>query len=417
VTYGGKEWTVQEAKPEAFEGLDFAVFSAGGSISLALAPEAVKRGCIVIDNSSAFRMFPEVPLVVPEINAHHLANHKGIIANPNCSTAIALMGLFPLHQAFGLKKFFASTYQAVSGTGAEAMRELDAQARAWAKGETLAPKVYPHTINFNLIPQVDSFLEDGYTKEEMKMLNEGRKIMDLPGLKVTTTCVRVPVFRAHSIAISAEFERPVDLAVARKAISAFAGAELCDDPASKKYPMPLDYAGKEKCGVGRLRKDTLFDNGLSLWVSGRPGSGRAPRSTRSRSPKRCTRRVASPANKPRMARSNDRAPRHADLHRPVRLFDEGDIPALLKDVKDPLILVLDGVQDPHDLGACLRNAECAGCAFVVITRKNSAPVTDTVRKVAVGAAESLPIVQANNLRNALVKLKDAGVWLAGTSRP
>jgi aspartate-semialdehyde dehydrogenase len=268
VTYGGKEWTVQEAKPEAFEGLDFAIFSAGGSISLALAPEAVKRGCIVIDNSSAYRMFPDVPLVIPEINAHHLANHKGIIANPNCSTAIALMGLYPLHQAFGLTRFFASTYQAVSGTGAEAMRELDAQARAWAKGETLAPKVYPHTINFNLIPQVDSFLEDGYTKEEMKMLNEGRKIMDLPGLKVTTTCVRVPVFRAHSIAISAEFERPVDIAVARKAISAFPGAELCDDPASKKYPMPLDYAGKEKCGVGRLRKDTLFDNGISLWVSG-----------------------------------------------------------------------------------------------------------------------------------------------------
>ena len=178
------------------------------------------------------------------------------------------MGLFPLHQAFGLRRFFASTYQAVSGTGAEAMRELDAQARAWAKGETLAPKVYPHTINFNLIPQVDSFLEDGYTKEEMKMLNEGRKIMDLPGLKVTTTCVRVPVFRAHSIAISAEFERPVDLAVARRAISAFPGAELCDDPANRKYPMPLDYAGKEKCGVGRLRKDTLFDNGLSLWISG-----------------------------------------------------------------------------------------------------------------------------------------------------
>ena len=268
VTYGGKEWTVQEAKPEAFEGLDFAVFSAGGSISLALAPEAVKRGCIVIDNSSAFRMFPDVPLVVPEINAHHLAHHKGIIANPNCSTAIALMGLYPLHQAFGLKRFFASTYQAVSGTGAEAMRELDAQARAWAKGETLAPKVYPHTINFNVIPQVDSFLEDGYTKEEMKMLNEGRKIMDLPDLKVTTTCVRVPVFRAHSIAISAEFERPVDIAVARQAISAFAGAELCDDPANKKYPMPLDYAGKEKCGVGRLRKDTLFDNGISLWISG-----------------------------------------------------------------------------------------------------------------------------------------------------
>lgn len=268
VPFQGAEWTVREATPEAFEGLDFAVFSAGGAISVALAPEAVKRGCLVIDNSSAFRMRADVPLVVPEINAHHLAGHRGIIANPNCSTAIALMGLFPLHQAFGLKRFFASTYQAVSGTGAEAMRELDAQARAWAKGETLAPKVYPHPISFNVIPQVDAFLDDGYTKEEMKMLHEGRKIMDLPELKVTTTCVRVPVFRAHSIAISAEFGKPVDIAVARKAIAAFPGAELCDDPANKKYPMPLDYAGKEKCGVGRLRKDTLFDNGLSLWVSG-----------------------------------------------------------------------------------------------------------------------------------------------------
>ena len=268
VTYAGKEWTVQEAKPEAFEGLDFAIFSAGGAISLALAPEAVKRGCLVIDNSSAFRMFPDVPLVIPEINPEAMDNHKGILANPNCSTAIALMGLYPLHRAFGLTRFFASTYQAVSGTGAEAMRELDAQARAWARGETLTPKVYSHTINFNLIPQVDSFLEDGYTKEEMKMLNEGRKSMSLPDLKVTTTCVRVPVFRAHSIAISAEFAHPVDLAVARQAIADFPGAELCDDPANKKYPMPLDYAGKEKCGVGRLRKDTLFDNGLSLWVSG-----------------------------------------------------------------------------------------------------------------------------------------------------
>lgn len=148
------------------------------------------------------------------------------------------------------------------------MRELDAQARAWARGESHPAKVYPHTINFNLIPQVDSFLDDGYTKEEMKMLNEGRKIMGLPSLRVTTTCVRVPVFRAHSIAISAEFERPVDVAAARRAVSSFEGAELCDDPATRRYPMPLDYAGKEKCGVGRIRKDTLFDNGLSLWVSG-----------------------------------------------------------------------------------------------------------------------------------------------------
>lgn len=268
VSFGGKDWVIQEATPDAFAGLDFAIFSAGGSVSLALAHEAVKRGCTVIDNSSAFRMQADVPLVVPEINAEALDAHRGIIANPNCSTAIALMGLTPLHRTFGLKRFVASTYQAVSGTGAEAMRELDTQVRAWAKGESSPPKVYPHTIAFNVIPHVDSFLEDGYTKEEMKMLHEGRKILGHPTLRVTTTCVRVPVFRAHSIAISAEFERPVDLAVARRVINEFPGTELCDNPSTKTYPMPLDYAGKEKCGVGRLRKDSLFDNGLSLWICG-----------------------------------------------------------------------------------------------------------------------------------------------------
>ena len=268
LAFGGREWTIQEARPEAFEGLDAAIFSAGGSISLALAPEAVRRGCVVIDNSSAFRLRDDVPLVVPEINPEALDAHRGIVANPNCSTAITLMALAPLHRAFGLRRFFAATYQAVSGTGAEAMRELEDQLRAWAKGETLAPKVYPHPIAFNLIPHVDSFLDDGYTKEEMKMLHEGRKILGHPTLRVSTTCVRVPVLRSHSIAVSAEFERPVDVAAARAAIAAFPGAEVRDDPAAKSYPMPLDYAGREKCGVGRIRRDTLFDNGLSLWVCG-----------------------------------------------------------------------------------------------------------------------------------------------------
>jgi aspartate-semialdehyde dehydrogenase len=268
VSFAGKEWTIREATPEAFDGLDFAVFSAGGSISLALAPEAAKRGCVVIDNSSAFRMDPNVPLVVPEINAHALASHKGIIANPNCSTAIALMGLYPLHKAFGLKRFFAATYQAVSGTGAAAMRELELQSKAWAAGKSIEKSVYPHQIAFNLIPHVDSFLDTGYTKEEMKMVNEGRKILELPALLASTTCVRVPVFRAHSIALNAEFEKPVNVAQAREAIAAFSGAELCDDPANKVYPMPLFYSGKEKCGVGRIRIDSALENGLSLWVSG-----------------------------------------------------------------------------------------------------------------------------------------------------
>jgi aspartate-semialdehyde dehydrogenase len=268
IPFAGKEWEIAEAAPDAFSGLDFAIFSAGASISRALAPEAVKRGCVVIDNSSAFRMDADTPLVVPEINAGALSAHNGIIANPNCSTAIALMGIYPLHKAFGLKRFFAATYQAVSGTGAAAMRELEAQTRAWAAGAAAEHTVYPHPIAFNLIPHVDSFLETGYTKEEMKMLNESRKILGLHELRVSTTCVRVPVFRAHSIAVNAEFEQPVDVAKAREAIAAFSGAELCDDPANKIYPMPLFYSGKEKCGVGRLRADTAFDNGLSFWVSG-----------------------------------------------------------------------------------------------------------------------------------------------------
>ena len=268
IEFGGKTWTIREATPEAFEGLDFAIFSAGGSISKALAPEAAKRGCIVIDNSSAFRMDPNVPLVVPEINAHALKSHKGIIANPNCSTAIALMGLYPLHKAFGLKRFFASTYQAVSGTGAAAMEELKNQVKAWAMGDAIESSVYPYQIAFNLLPHVDSFLEDGYTKEEMKMLNEGRKIMELPEMVCTCTCVRVPVFRAHSISIDAEFEKPVSVDAARKAIAEFVGAEVQDDPANKVYPMPLFYQNKVKCGVGRIRKNTAFDNGLALWVCG-----------------------------------------------------------------------------------------------------------------------------------------------------
>jgi aspartate-semialdehyde dehydrogenase len=268
LSWKGQTWTVREATPESFDGLDCAIFSAGGGTSEKLAPEAVKRGCLVIDNSSFFRMDPAVPLVLPEINAHALAAQRGIIANPNCSTAVALMGLYPLHRAFGLKGFFAATYQAVSGTGAQAIRELETQTRAWAEGRTAAPAVYPHPIAFNVFPHVDKFLESGYTKEEMKMLNESRKILELPKLRVTCTCVRVPVFRAHSVAISAEFERPVDLEKARAAIGEFSGAELCDDPAHNRYPMPLDYAGRERCGVGRLRRDTFFENGLSLWVTG-----------------------------------------------------------------------------------------------------------------------------------------------------
>ena len=265
---GGRKYPVAEATPAIFADLDVAFFSAGGPVTRALAPAAVKAGCLVLDKSSAFRMDPAVPLVVPEINPHALRRHQGIIASPNCSTSVALMGLYPLHRAFGLRRYFAATYQSVSGTGAEAVRELDAQMRAWAQGAALPRKVYPHQIAFNVIPQIDTFGANGYTGEENKMAAESRKILELPELRVSATCVRVPVVRAHSVAIDAEFEKPVDLAAARAAVAAFPGAELVDEPAQSRYPTPLHFSEQAKCGVGRLRLDSAFDNGLALWVSG-----------------------------------------------------------------------------------------------------------------------------------------------------
>ncbi len=264
----GKTYKVEEAKPGVFGDVDIAFFATDGAITKALAPDAVKAGCVVIDKSSAFRMDPAVPLVIPEINPEGLRQHKGIIANPNCSTAVTLMALWPLHRAFGLKRYFAATYQSVSGTGTEAVDELEAQIQAHVKGEPLTHKIYPYQIAFNCIPQVDSFGSDGYTGEETKMLQESRKIMGLPNLKVSATCVRVPVVQAHSVAVNAEFERPVSVEAARAAIAAFEGAELVDDPANRRYPTPLDFTRKVKCGVGRIRLDTALDNGLALWVSG-----------------------------------------------------------------------------------------------------------------------------------------------------
>ena len=268
IEFGGTKLTVVEAMPEAFDGLDVAFFAAGGSVSKALAPEAVKRGCLVVDKSSAFRMSPDVPLVVPEINPEALSTHKGIIASPNCSTAVALMGLYPLHLAFGLKRVVFSTYQSVSGTGADAVRELDAQTRAAVAGQPLPREVYPHQIFQNLLPHIDSFGGDGYTGEETKMRTESRKILGMPDLKVSATCIRVPVVRAHSVSINAEFEKPVSVEAARAAIAAFPGAELIDEPSNNAYPTPLAYSRKEKCGVGRIRLDTALDNALALWVSG-----------------------------------------------------------------------------------------------------------------------------------------------------
>ncbi len=268
VEVAGKKYTIEEAKAGVFADVDVAFFATEGAITKALAPDAVKAGCVVIDKSSAFRMDPAVPLVIPEINPEGLRQHNGIIANPNCSTAVLLMALWPLHKAFGLKRYFAATYQSVSGTGVDAVEELENQIQAYVKGAPIEKKVYPYQIAFNVIPQVDSFGGDGYTGEETKMSQESRKIMGLPNLKVSSTCVRVPVVQAHSIAVNAEFERPVSVEAARQAIAAFEGAELVDDPANKRYPTPLDFSRKVKCGVGRIRLDTALDNGLALWVSG-----------------------------------------------------------------------------------------------------------------------------------------------------
>ncbi len=260
--------TIEELTLSSFEGVDIALFSAGGGISKEWGPEAVKAGAVVVDNSSAFRLDASVPLVVPEINAQDALSHQGIIANPNCTTAITLMALYPLHQAFGVERVFASTYQAVSGTGAQAIVELENQVRQLSQGEDVSPEVYPHQIAFNVLPHVDSFLAEGYTREEMKLENEGRKIMHHPSFRASVTCVRVPVYRAHSIAISAEFQQPVDLQRAQDILSRAPGLDVVDDPQQNQYPLPLLASGKDHCQVGRLRVDCALDNGLCFWVAG-----------------------------------------------------------------------------------------------------------------------------------------------------
>jgi aspartate-semialdehyde dehydrogenase len=286
---------VQELGSESFDKIDIAFFSAGGEISRKYVPLACQADAIAIDNSSVFRMEPHVPLVIPEINAEDVRGHRGLIANPNCTTAIALMALYPLHGVFGVRRIFAASYQAVSGSGTRAIEELKRQTTSavqegesrpgssasaeasilrskTAKDETAdkptPERVYPHPIAFNLLPHVDSFLESGYTREEMKMQNEGRKIMHLPEFCASVTCVRVPIYRAHSVAVNAEFEQPVSVERAREVLAKAPGIELVDEPQSNRYPMPLNVTGKDNCQVGRVRVDCALENGLSFWVSG-----------------------------------------------------------------------------------------------------------------------------------------------------
>jgi aspartate-semialdehyde dehydrogenase len=266
--FRGQDVAVHELKPDSFAGVDIALFSAGGGISKQFAPIAAKAGCVVIDNSSAFRMDDAVPLVIPEINAADIQWHHGIIANPNCTTAITLMALYPLHYAFGVRRVFASSYQAVSGTGAKAIEELERQVGQVVAGKPVTKEVYPHQIAFNVLPHVDSFLPGGYTKEEMKMQNEGRKIMHHDTFRASVTCVRVPVYRAHSVAVSAEFEQPVTVEAARAVLARAPGLDVVDEPGKKEYPLPLYVAEKYNCQVGRIRLDCAMENGLCFWVVG-----------------------------------------------------------------------------------------------------------------------------------------------------
>ena len=271
---------VQELGSKSFDKIDIAFFSAGGEISRKHVPIASQANAIAIDNSSVFRMEPHVPLVVPEINAEDVRRHRGLIANPNCTTAITLMALYPLHRVFGVRRVFAASYQAVSGSGTRAIEELKRQTKSAVQEQESRPApvhpatvpaqatIYPHPIAFNLLPHVDSFLESGYTKEEMKMQNEGRKIMHLPQFNASVTCVRVPVYRANSVAVNAEFEQPVSVERAREVLAKAPGIELVDEPHSNRYPMPLNVTGKDNCQVGRVRLDCALENGLSFWVSG-----------------------------------------------------------------------------------------------------------------------------------------------------
>jgi aspartate-semialdehyde dehydrogenase len=263
LTFRGEKFKVRALNKEtSFKGIDIALFSAGSSISKEYAPRFVKDGAVVIDNSSAWRLDPDVPLVVPEVNPEDVENHKGIIANPNCSTIQMVVALKPIYDAVGISAIVVATYQSVSGAGAKAIRELEEQTRAWCRGEEMEVKNLPRRIAFNVIPQIDVFTENGYTKEEMKMLNETRKIMHDPNIKVSATTVRVPVFYGHSEAISVKLNNPLEPEDAVELLRKAKGVVLVEEG----YPTPIDVAGRDEVFVGRIRKDLVFEPGLSMWV-------------------------------------------------------------------------------------------------------------------------------------------------------
>jgi aspartate-semialdehyde dehydrogenase len=267
----GRDIPVEEIGPSSFDGVNIVFFAVDGDVSKEWAPVAVRRGALVIDNSSAFRMDPEIPLVVPEVNGEDAARHKGIIANPNCSTIIALVPLAPLHRAARILRLVGSTYQAVSGMGKAGLDELERQVRDYAQGKPLDVSAFPYQIAFNLIPHIDAFAEGDYTKEELKMKNESRKILHEPNLRVSCTCVRVPVLRSHSESLTIETERPLSPDEARAILGKAPGVKVIDSPSDKAYPMPLFASDQDLIHVGRIRYDESVEegrNGLVLWVSG-----------------------------------------------------------------------------------------------------------------------------------------------------
>lgn len=266
----GNSYTVQKLDENCFEGIDIALFSAGASRSKEFAHFAVRQGSVVIDNSSAFRMDNDVPLVIPEINAHMIAEYKnrGIIANPNCTTAVTAMALKPIHDIGKIRRVIATSFQAVSGAGAQAVQELEEQTRNWIENKEMKPNVFPHQIAFNVIPHIDVFLENSYTKEEMKLHLESRKILGDKSINLTATTVRVPVFRAHSVSVNLETEKKITADEAREAFSKFKGLRVVDDSENNQYPMPTIASGIDDCLVGRIREDYTVENGLCFWVSG-----------------------------------------------------------------------------------------------------------------------------------------------------
>ena len=264
--FNHREIEVKETTPESFKGIDIALFSAGADISRYFAPLAVQAGAAVVDNSSAWRMDPKVPLVVPEINVEDIKKHKGIIANPNCSTIQMVVPLYPLHKTNPIKRIIASTYQSVSGTGIAAMDELTNQTKQVLNGQTVVPHVYSHQIAFNVLPEIDVFLDNAYTKEEWKMVEETRKIMHDDNIAVSATCVRVPVFIGHSEAVTVEFTNSISPDEARRILSQSPGVKLMDDPAISLYPQAYSAAGTDDVYVGRIRRDVSHSNSLVMWI-------------------------------------------------------------------------------------------------------------------------------------------------------